>query len=151
MSEGFPSIVVMTSRHLSVVIRRPPDEVYAFAADPANLARWAGGLASAEVHREGDVLVAESPMGPVRIVFVERNAYGVLDHDVTTPDGVTTHNPLRVLAHPDGAEVVFTLRQLAMSDDELDRDAGLVAGDLERLRGHPGGTTRREAERREPR
>lgn len=125
----------MRSRHLSVLIRRPPDDVYAFAADPANLARWAGGLASAEVHREGDVLVAESPMGPVRIVFVERNAYGVLDHDVTTPDGVTTHNPLRVLAHPDGAEVVFTLRQLAMSDDELDRDAGLVTGDLERLRG----------------
>ena len=124
----------MTSRHLSVVIRRPPDEVYAFAAEPANLARWAAGLTPAEVHGEGDVLVAGSPVGPVRIVFVERNAYGVLDHDVTTPDGVTTHNPLRVLAHPEGAEVVFTLRQLAMSGAELDRDAALIAGDLERLR-----------------
>lgn len=134
MSERFPSIDAVTSRHLSVVIRRPPDEVYDFAADPANLARWAGGLASAEVHREGDVLVAESPMGPVRIVFVERNAYGVLDHDVTTPDGATTHNPLRVLAHPDGAEVVFTLRRLALSDDELDRDTRVVTSDLERLR-----------------
>ena len=48
---------------------------------------------------------------------------------------MTTHNPLRVLAHPDGAEVASTLRQLAMSDDELDRDAGLVTSDLERLRG----------------
>ncbi|GAA3550429.1 SRPBCC family protein [Microlunatus spumicola] len=124
----------MQSRHLSVVIRRPPFEVYDFAAEPDNLVRWAAGLASADVHREGAALVAASPMGPVRIVFVERNAYGVLDHDVTTPDGVTTHNPLRVLAHPDGAEVVFTLRQLAMTDDELDRDAGLVRADLERLR-----------------
>ena len=124
----------MTSHHLSVVIRRPPDEVYAFAAEPDNLMWWAGGLASAEVHREGDVLVAASPLGPVRIVFVERNAYGVLDHDVTTPDGVTTHNPLRVLAHPEGAEVLFTLRRLAMTDDELARDAGLVRSDLARLR-----------------
>jgi len=124
----------MESRHLSVVIHRPPAEVYAFAAEPDNLVRWAAGLASADVRREGATLVADSPVGPVRIAFVERNAYGVLDHDVTTPDGVTTHNPLRVLAHPDGAEVVFTLRQLAVTDDELDRDAGLVQADLERLR-----------------
>jgi uncharacterized protein YndB with AHSA1/START domain len=124
----------MISRHLSVVVRRPPAEVYDYAAEPDNLARWAAGLAAADVRREGATLVADSPTGPVRIAFVERNAYGVLDHDVTTPDGVTTHNPLRVLAHPDGAEVVFTLRQLAMSDDELDRDAGLVQADLERLR-----------------
>jgi uncharacterized protein YndB with AHSA1/START domain len=124
----------MLSRHLSVVVRRPPSEVYDFAVDPDNLPRWAAGLASAEVRREGDTLVADSPMGPVRIAFVERNAYGVLDHDVTTPDGVTTHNPVRVLAHPDGAEVVFTIRRLAMTDDELERDAGLVQSDLERLR-----------------
>jgi hypothetical protein len=122
------------SRHLSVVIRRPPSEVYDFAAEPDNLVRWAAGLAGAEVHREGDTLVTDSPTGPVRIAFVQRNAYGVLDHDVTTPDGVTTHNPLRVLTHPDGAEVVFTLRQLAMTDAELERDAGLVQSDLQRLR-----------------
>lgn len=124
----------MSSRHVSVVIHRPPGEVYDFAAEPGNLARWAAGLASAEVHREDDVLVAESPMGVVRIAFVARNAYGVLDHDVTTPDGAITHNPLRVLAHPEGAEVVFTLRQLAMTDAELARDAGMVQADLERLR-----------------
>lgn len=122
----------MRSRHVSVVVRRPPDEVYAYAAEPDNLPRWAAGLASSEVTRDGDVLVAAGPMGEVRIAFVGRNAYGVLDHDVTTPDGTTTHNPLRVVAHPEGSEVVFSVRQ--PTDDELERDARLVQADLERLR-----------------
>ena len=125
----------MRSRHVSVVIHRPPSEVYAFASDPDHLARWAGGLASSEVTRDGDALVVESPMGEVRIVFSEANTYGVLDHVVTTPDGATTYNPLRVVAHPEGAEITFTVRQLALTDDELERDAATVQGDLERLKG----------------
>jgi uncharacterized protein YndB with AHSA1/START domain len=124
----------MRSRHVSVVIHRPPAEVYAFVADPDNLPRWAVGLATSEVTREGDVLVVASPMGQVRVVFAEHNPYGVLDHDVTTPDGTTTANPMRVVAHPEGAEVLFTVRQLALSDQEHERDAGLVQADLERLR-----------------
>ena len=124
----------MQSRHLSVVIHCPPSDVYDFAAEPDHLARWASGLAQSDVTEEGDTLVVESPMGQVRIVFAERNTYGVLDHAVTTPDGTTTYNPLRVVAHPDGAEIVFTVRQLALTDDELDRDAATVQGDLETLK-----------------
>jgi hypothetical protein len=124
----------MKSRHVSVVINRPPSEVYAFAAEPDNLARWAAGLASSQVTREGDTLLVSGPMGEIRVVFAERNPYGVLDHDVTTPDGTTTSNPLRVVAHPEGAEVVFSVRQLALTDDELERDADLVQADLDRLR-----------------
>jgi hypothetical protein len=124
----------MKSRHVSVVIHRPPSEVYAFAAEPDNLARWAAGLASSQVTREGDTLLVSGPMGEIRVVFAERNPYGVLDHDVTTPDGTTTSNPLRVVAHPEGAEVVFSVRQLALTDDELERDADLVQADLDRLR-----------------
>lgn len=124
----------MRSRHVSVVIHRPPSEVYEFAVEPDNLARWAGGLASSEVTRDGDALLVSGPMGEIRVVFAERNLYGVLDHDVTTPDGTITSNPLRVVAHPEGAEVVFSVRQLALTDDELERDAELVQADLERLR-----------------
>jgi uncharacterized protein YndB with AHSA1/START domain len=124
----------MSTRHVSVVVRRPPDEVYAFAAQPENLACWAAGLATSEVRSEGGTLVVTGPMGEVRIVFAEPNAYGVLDHAVTTPDGTTTHNPMRVVVHPEGAEVVFSVRQQAMTDEELERDAGLVQADLERLR-----------------
>jgi hypothetical protein len=125
----------MESRHLSVVIRRAPHEVAAFAADPAHLPAWAAGLAHGELRVEGDALVVESPMGRVRVRFAPPNDLGVLDHDVTLPDGQVVHNPLRVLAHPLGAEVVFTLRRLdGVGADAFEADAQAVAADLERLR-----------------
>ena len=80
-------------------------------------------------------------MGQVTVKFVPPNDFGVLDHDVTLPTGAVVTNPLRVLAHPEGSEVVFTLRQLDMSDEDFERDAALVVADLARLKvileGHP--------------
>lgn len=122
------------SRHVSVSIRRPPRDVYAFAADPRNLPRWAAGLASG-VRKEGDAWVADSPMGQVVVRFAPPNGYGVLDHDVTLPSGEVVHNPLRVLANGDGAEVVFTLyRRPGMSEDAFAADAEAVGRDLDALR-----------------
>ena len=125
----------MRSRHLSVVVSASPRQVYAFASDPENLPLWAAGLAEGEISRDGDVLVVDSPMGRVRVRFVPRNDLGVLDHDVELPSGDVVTNPLRVVTHPQGAEVIFTLRQLdGVSDDELERDAAMVRADLETLR-----------------
>jgi len=124
----------MRSRHLSRVIAASPQSVYAFAADPAHLPLWAAGLARAEVEVRGDALVVQSPMGEVTVRFVPRNDLGVLDHDVTLPSGTVVTNPLRVLPHPDGAEVLFTVRQIELTDEEFERDCQLVAQDLERLR-----------------
>lgn len=124
----------MRSRHLSRVIDASPEEVYRFAADPDNLPRWATGLASSDVTRRGDDLVVDAPMGTVTVRFVPRNEFGVLDHDVILPSGTVVTNPMRVLAHPDGAEVVFTIRQLDLSTAEFDRDTGMVEDDLDRLK-----------------
>jgi len=119
---------------VSTVIGAVADDVHRFMSEPDNLPKWAAGLASSEIIRRGDELIAESPMGTVTVRFVPRNPFGVVDHDVILPNGDTVHNPLRVLPHPEGAEVVFTLRQLAMSDDEFDRDARMVEEDLARLK-----------------
>lgn len=124
----------MESRHVSAVIAAEPDVVYAFAADPENLPRWASGLAQAEVALEGDLLIVDSPMGRVTVCFAPPNEYGVLDHDVTLPAGAVVSNPLRVVAHPHGAEVVFTVRRLDLTAEEFDRDCATVARDLDRLR-----------------
>jgi hypothetical protein len=124
----------MRSRHLSTIIHCSPERVYTFAANPDNLTKWAAGLVQSEVTRDGELLTVESPAGRTTIRFVERNDLGVLDHDVTLPSGVRTNNPFRVFAHPEGAEVVFTLRQLDLSDTEFDRDAGLIEADLRRLK-----------------
>ena len=123
----------MRSRHVSRVIPTAPEIVYRYASDVENLPRWAAGLARADVIRDGDQLVVDSPMGEVRVRFVPTNALGVLDHDVTLPSGATVTNPLRVVAHPDGAEVIFTVRQLDLSDEEFARDIAMVEADLERL------------------
>lgn len=121
------------SRHISVVIPRPAAEVYAFARDPRNLVRWAAGLATG-VRTDGDDLLTDSPMGEVRVRFAPDNPLGVLDHDVTLPDGTVVNNPLRVLVHPDGAEILFTVRRLGATEADFERDCATVRADLERLR-----------------
>lgn len=123
----------MRSHHVSRVIAATPDAVYDFASDVENLPRWAAGLAQSEVVRDGDTLVVESPMGRVQVRFVEKNAFRILDHDVTLPSGTVVTNPVRVLAHPDGAEIVFTVRQIELDDAGFERDIAAVAADLDRL------------------
>lgn len=125
----------IASRHVSQVIHRSVQEVYDFAADPAHLPRWAAGLAQSEVTTEGDdLLLVDSPMGRVTVRFVPRNDLGVLDHDVTLPSGTVVTNPVRVLAHPSGSEVLFTVRQIELTDEELERDVRLVERDLATLK-----------------
>ncbi|MGP3989747.1 SRPBCC family protein [Streptomyces sp. 3N207] len=123
------------SRHLSVRIDRTVDDVYAYASDPANVPSWARGLGSSIETIDAQWVAESSPMGRVVVTFAPRNELGVLDHDVTLPSGETIYNPVRVIADGTGSEVVFTLRrQPEMSDVEFERDAGLVAADLARLK-----------------
>lgn len=123
----------MNSRHISQIIGRDPAEVYAYMVDPLNLPRWAAGLAQGRVTLDGDRLLVDSPMGRVSVAFASRNDLGVLDHTVVLPDGTEVYNPLRVIAHPEGAEVIFTIRQLEASDEDFDRDTAMVRADLETL------------------
>jgi hypothetical protein len=123
----------MQSRHVSRVIAAPFTVVHDYVRNPDHLPLWAQGLAESEVTREGDDLVIVSPMGRVRVRFVPPNDYGVVDHDVTMPDGVTQNNPMRVLVHPEGSEVVVSVRQLDLTDEEFERDCAQVASDLDRL------------------
>lgn len=122
------------ARHLGITIARTPADVYAFAVDPTNLPRWASGLGGRGELVEG-TWVADSPMGRVTVRFVERNTLGVLDHEVTLPDGQTVYNPMRVVPNGEGSEVVFTLyRRPGVTDAELAADAETIARDLATLR-----------------
>jgi hypothetical protein len=122
------------SRQLTERIDRAAADVYDYASDPANLPAWAPGLGTTVENVDGQWFV-ETSSGRVGIAFVERNEYGVLDHYVTLPSGEVIYIPMRVIPDGDHCEVVFTLRRLPdMSDEELDRDAGLVLADLTRLK-----------------
>lgn len=123
------------ARHISVSINRGPKEVYKFASNPENLPQWAEGLSRSSIQKSGDEWIADSPMGVVKVKFLEENRFGVIDHDVTLPTGEVVHNPLRVVKNGDGSEVIFTLFRLPqMSDSDFERDAQMVERDLQKLK-----------------
>lgn len=124
----------MEARHVSIAIARPPEEVYAYTREPSNLPRWAAGLSGAIEYVDGE-WIADSPMGKVKVRFVERNPFGVLDHVVVLPSGQAVYNPMRVVANGAGSEVIFTLfRRPEVADAELAADAAAVARDLAALK-----------------
>lgn len=122
------------SRHVSVFIERDPGTVYAYASNPSHLPEWAAGLAGSIELIDGR-WVADLAMGRIAVEFAPENPFGVLDHWVTDAEGTVFYNPLRVVAAPGGSELTFSVRRLeGMSDDEFDRDAGLVQADLDALK-----------------
>ena len=124
----------MESQHLSVHIRRAVGAVYEYASDPANLPAWADGLSSGIELVDGD-WVSQSPLGRVIVEMCAENDLGVLDHWVTTAEGDSFYNPMRVIEADGGCEVVFTLRrQPEMTDDAFEADAIAIATDLATLR-----------------
>jgi hypothetical protein len=122
------------SKNLSVTIHRSADEVYAFVSHPENLPQWAHGLCRSVI-RVGSEWIVQTPTGDVGLRFVEKNPFRVCDHYVTPAPGMEIYVPMRVLENGSGAEVVFTLfRQAEMSQEGWERDLGMVARDLERLK-----------------
>jgi len=119
------------TRKLNVSIDRPAAEAYDFLSLPENFAKWASGLAGS-LRKAADGWIAQTPEGPATVRFSERNAYGVLDHSVMLPRGVTVYVPLRVVAKESGCELVLTLfRQPDMSDERFAADAQWVMRDLD--------------------
>jgi carbon monoxide dehydrogenase subunit G len=126
--------MIFPSRTLSISIDRPPDEVYDFISNPENLPKWAAGLCKSVSKTNAD-WIAETPQGPMKIRFVEKNDFGILDHYVNPAPGVEVYVPIRVLPNGSGSEVIFTIvRSLDMSDEKFAEDIGLVERDLRTLK-----------------
>ena len=121
-------------RNLSVSIARPPDEVYAFVADPRNLPKWAAGLGGA-VSKSGEDWIVETAQGPAKISFAPKNDLGVLDHYVTVAPSVEIYVPIRVIPNGSGSEVILTLFRLPeMTDETYANDQKMVERDLNSLK-----------------
>ena len=127
--------MVHESVHVSTTIECSAGDLYAYASSPLNLSTWAAGLAHRDVELIDGRWVVDSSMGRVVVAFAPSNDFGVLDHDVTLPDGETVHNPMRVIPNGDGCDVVFTVhRRTGMSATDLAADVEAVAADLASLR-----------------
>ena len=126
-----PAAPTREARALSVRINRPAAEAYELLSLPENFPKWASGL-GASLRRNGDDWVAETPEGPAIVRFSERNAYGVLDHQVRLPRSGAVYVPLRVVANGTGCDLVLTLfRRPEMTDAQFTADAEWVLRDLQ--------------------
>lgn len=123
------------SKTVSVSIDAGPDKVYAFASHPENLPKWAGAFCKS-VKKSGRGWVIETPFGPMKLKFAERNAFGILDHYVSPAPKVKIYVPMRVVANGSGSEVIFTIfRTPGMTDEQFADDSKMVMRDLKALKG----------------
>jgi len=105
-------------KHISISISRTPEDVYQYTSNPENLHAWAYGLSK-----------------KMKIRFVEKNQFGVMDHFVTMPNNETIYNAFRVIPNREGSEVIFTLiKHPGTSDDDSMKDAIKISEDLTRLK-----------------
>jgi hypothetical protein len=122
------------TRTLSVSIGCQLSKAYEVLSAPENFPTWATGLCTS-IKKTGDEWIAETPQGPMKVRFTERNRFGVLDHYVIPEPGVEIYVPMRVIANGTGSEVLFTLFRLPeMSDAKFAEDAAWVARDLRALK-----------------
>jgi hypothetical protein len=125
---------VMPAKIIHVSIDRDWKEVYDFAAQPENMPRWASGLAC-ELTKDGNDWIASGAIGTVRVSFVPRNVFGVLDHTVMFESGLRVYNSLRVVPNGDGCEIMFTLlTPPGVSAEQIAADADHVRRDLAALK-----------------
>jgi hypothetical protein len=126
--------MIHAARQISVTIRAPLAQAYAFAHRPENFPRWAAGLSTA-LRQEGGRWIAGTPQGEATVEFTPPNGFGILDHRVRIAGKSDIYIPLRLIENGEGTEVVFTLyRQPDMDDAAFERDAQAVLADLHRLK-----------------
>ncbi|MGJ7498629.1 SRPBCC family protein [Variovorax sp. RT4R15] len=128
----------MTTSHEAVVVSQTVDVsaefVYAFASQMDKLPLWASGLAKGINQRDGKWF-ADSPMGQVKVEMVAANSFGVLDHEVTLPNGISVHNAFRVTPCGEGSLLTFVvLRPGGVSQENFDADIAHVRRDLAALK-----------------
>jgi hypothetical protein len=122
------------SMTLSVTIRRTAREIYEFISDSHNLLRWAAGL-GADVQQQDEVWIVQTPAGPMKMVFAEKNRYGVADHNVSPPDAAPVYVPLRVLENGSAATSSYPVSTAGHERCAVCAGCGLVRRDLQ----HPAG------------
>jgi hypothetical protein len=130
-----PMAHVQDALAVSQPVSVPAGRVYDFARRMENLPQWASGLATGIEQRDGRWFT-ESPMGRVQVEMAPANPYGVLDHDVTLPDGTTVHNALRVTPCGDHTSLLtfVVLRLQGVAEDAFAADVAHVRSDLAALK-----------------
>ncbi|WP_276353895.1 SRPBCC family protein [Cohnella caldifontis] len=116
---------------ISVSIESPPQDVYEYAANPANSPEWLTSFCVSARPAEDEWILETAAEGTMGLRYVESNPYGVLDHRIRLETGETFVNPMRVIPNGTGSEVLFTLfRREGVTEAQFKRDAEMVRSDL---------------------
>ena len=119
---------------ISISINQPADKVYEYTSNPENFPIWVEFIKSMTKESE-NLWLAETDLGNIKIQFVPKNEFGIIDHLVTLPDSSTVNNPMRVIENGKGSELVFTLFWMPnRTDEEFKQDAKLVENDLTKIK-----------------
>ncbi|MEW5975839.1 MAG: DoxX family membrane protein [Acidobacteriota bacterium] len=133
-TEGGTEMNLRQSKVISVSINASVARVYDFVLAAENMPKWMSSFVRS-VTRDGDKWIADTSAGRMEFEFVPRNEFGVLDHWVTLPSGVTVLNPMRVVPNGAGCEISFTLFRLPeMTGETFSADAANVEHDLQTLK-----------------
>ncbi len=125
---------MLQAKVITCSVRRNAQDLYEMLWRPEIFTRWASGLSSGSLERDGRGWKAQGPEGPIRITFTEHNGFGVMDHWVDLGNERIVYVPLRIISNEDGSEVMLTLfRQPGMSAEKFAEDEALVKRDLAAL------------------
>src|SRR5688572_14905055 len=128
------AISVQRAEVVHVSILAPWRDVIAFLVDVHDWTTWAPWIRSVS-RSSARGWTLDTDAGPMKLRFVEQNALGVLDHEVTLASGVTVLNSMRVLANGSGSELVMVVFQSPeASSEEFERDVQAVRDDLARIK-----------------
>lgn len=123
-----------TSHVVSQTVGVSAERAYAFASQMDKLPLWASGLAKG-IEQRGGTWFADSPMGEVEVQMAPANPFGVLDHDVKLPNGVSVHNAFRVTPCAEGCLLSFVVpRPAGASQESFASDVAHVQKDLATLK-----------------
>lgn len=115
-------------------IAAPPQKLIAWLSDMNTWKSWAPWIQTVTKSSPRDWTLA-TDAGTMKVRFVEPNAFGVLDHEVTLESGVTVLNSLRVVPNGSGSELVMVVvHRPDMTNDEFERDVQAVTDDLARMK-----------------
>lgn len=129
------NITTYPVEYISVSVNKPAYKVYEFASRPENFPIWVEFMKSMTKESE-NLWLAETDLGNIKIQFVPKNEFGIIDHLVILPDGSTVNNPMRVIENGQGSEFIFTLFWMPnRTKEEFEQDRQAVKNDLETLKG----------------
>ena len=111
---------MLKARTLTVDIARPPDHIYAFLVDPANLARWTlvkNGRPAPEAGPNSWRF--DGPRGTVLAHFTPPNPFYVLDYQLQIGPQVTHAAHVRVIRNGAGSVLTHTSVQQPVVSDAM--------------------------------